>query len=167
MKRLTQLKTCSLSQVFRNWRTLQIQTISRILSTHVKYYEGIANVKCKSRTGEIRFASVQVAREVQTVLAAAVIGSLQRFYLVNCSQQHKRLWTAQHSPSCLPVLLFVCYEWWMTCGHLRFSAFTHSQQKELMKTLSFISLPLNNLWGTQVWAFAQEESDTDVLPAMI
>ena len=30
MKRLTQLKTCSLSQVFRNWRTLQIQTISRI-----------------------------------------------------------------------------------------------------------------------------------------
>ena len=30
--------------------------------------------------------------------------------LVNCSQQHKRLQTAQHSPTCLFVLLFVCYE---------------------------------------------------------
>ena len=41
--------------------------------------KALANVKYKSRTGEIRFASVQVAREVQAVNAAAVIGSLQRF----------------------------------------------------------------------------------------
>ena len=79
MKRLTQLKTCSLSQVISklaHYKYKQSLGSNRPMSNITK---ALANVKYKSRTGEIRFASVQVAREVQAVNAAAVIGSLQRF----------------------------------------------------------------------------------------